>query len=532
VPRLRPDHARTALGAGALFSAVLLAASALAQEEMPTPLPENGAFDPANSHGVLNPPGSGQVLSPIQNNVSTFGNPPASGAAKTGFDSTSARRKVQSAAAKKKEPQPLPPVVTTRVTPVQRLPSAPSQPAQSLAAAPIATAEAPLRPVPKPKAKELDPYEPLGIRAGSFILKPAIEIGGGYDSNPGRGTKPEGSALYVIAPELQAQSDWERHEFRAKLRGNYTGYTDRSDLNKPFFESVLDGRVDVTRQTRIELQNRFTYSADAPGTPNFTAGLSKLTPYTNVGGTAGLFHRFNRLEIGAKASIDRTRYEDSELTDGSTASNKDRDFHAYGLELRGSYELSPGVKPYVSLTGDKRVHDLSVDSAGIRRDSDGLTPRIGTTFELTRQLTGDASVGYLRRQYQDPQLKDLTGVIADASLVWSATPLTKATFAARTSVYESTDPNVSGVLARDFGLQLDHSFRHWLIATLKLGYGTDDYVGIARKDQRYMAAAGLTYKMNRNVQWKAEVRREQRDSDVADQNHTANIFTLGLRLQD
>ena len=538
MPRLRPDRARMAFGLGVLFAATVLGAGARAQTA-PDATRDHSIFDPPNGQGVLNPESSDEPPPLMLKNRPTFGNPPAFGAGKTGFDSTSARRKIQAAVDKKKERQPLPRPVATQITPVRRLPAAPVLP-PALPADPVTTASvgppyAPPYAPPargKPKPPGLDPYEPLGIRAGSFILRPAIDVSGGYDSNPGRDVKPQGSWFYVVAPELQAKSDWERHEFRAKLRGSYTGYTERSSLDRPFFESVLDGRIDVTKQTRVELQNRFQYSADSPGSPNFQAGLAKLTPFTNIGGTAGLFHSFNRLEIGAKASVDRTRYQDSELTDGTSASNKDRDFSAYGLELRGSYELTPGIKPFVSVTGDKRVHDLSTDSSGVQRDSQGLTPRVGTTFELTRQLTGEASVGYLRRTYQDPKLQDLTGVIADASLIWSATPLTKATFTARTSVYESTDPDVSGVLARDFGAQLDHSFRDWLIGTLKVGYGFDDYVGISRLDQRFSAALGLTYKMNRNVQWKAEIRREQRTSNVANEDYTANIFMLGLRLQE
>jgi hypothetical protein len=54
----------------------------------------------------------------------------------------------------------------------------------------------------------------------------------------------------------------------------------------------------------------------------------------------------------------------------------------------------------------------------------------------------------------------------------------------------------------------------------------------SRVDQRLSVAAGLTYKMNRNVQWKGEVRREQRSSNVPGEDYTANIFLLGLRLQD
>jgi len=135
----------------------------------------------------------------------------------------------------------------------------------------------------------------------------------------------------------------------------------------------------------------------------------------------------------------------------------------------------------------------------------------------------------MTRKYEDPQLKDLKGIIADASLIWSATALTKATFTARTTVYESTDPDVSGILGRDFAIQLDHSFRDWLIGTLKFGYGIDDYVGSSRIDQRLSAAAGLTYKMNRNAQIKGEVRREQRDSNEPGEDYVAHIVMLGLR---
>ena len=77
----------------------------------------------------------------------------------------------------------------------------------------------------------------------------------------------------------------------------------------------------------------------------------------------------------------------------------------------------------------------------------------------------------------------------------------------------------------------DHSFRGWLIGTFKFGFGLDDYVGTTRVDQRLVTAADLSYKMNRSVQLKGEIRREQRNSNVADKGYVANIFMLGLHLQ-
>ena len=51
---------------------------------------------------------------------------------------------------------------------------------------------------------------------------------------------------------------------------------------------------------------------------------------------------------------------------------------------------------------------------------------------------------------------------------------------AASTVGESTIPGVSGVLYRDVGVQVDHAFRRWLIGSLKLGFGIDNYVGLDR----------------------------------------------------
>jgi hypothetical protein len=70
-----------------------------------------------------------------------------------------------------------------------------------------------------------DPFGPVGDYAGSFLVKSAVELRGGYDTNPGRTSVPRGSPFYVVAPEFVAFSDWERHAIVADLRGSFTGYT-------------------------------------------------------------------------------------------------------------------------------------------------------------------------------------------------------------------------------------------------------------------------------------------------------------------
>ena len=73
---------------------------------------------------------------------------------------------------------------------------------------------------------------------------------------------------------------------------------------------------------------------------------------------------------------------------------------------------------------------------------------------------------------------------------------------------------VSAVFTRDVALQVDHAFRRWLIGSLKFNYGFDDYVGSTRKDDRYAISGTLTYKLNRMMQLKAELREEWLSASV------------------
>ena len=490
--------------------------------------------------------------------------PPAFGAGSTGYDSTNFRKKTKpkgrasagsprapasdaNAASPNANAAPAdanisaanaraiaPGVALPLIMSPYQTPAATGSFAQAPGAPPVELG--PIRKLP-PKRKAHtepdDPYAPLGVHVGAFTLFPAIEFIGGYDTNPARTAGGTGASLYSIAPELLVQSNWSRHELKAELRGSYTGYSpdETPTLSRPNFNGKIDGRIDVTRDTRVNLETRLLVSTDNPGSPNIQAGLAKLPIFTTIGASAGLGQTFNRFDLAAKADFDRTIYQNSTLTDGSIESNDDRNYNRYGGTLRGSYELSPGVKPYVEVGADTRVHDLNADFFDYQRDSKGLTGLAGSTFRLTNVLTGDIGIGYGTRSYEDPRLERINGILGNASLIWTANALTTVKFTAASTVGESTVPGVSGQLSRDVGLQVDHSLRRWLIATLKLGFGVDDYVGMDREDRRLSAGAGLTYKISRSVQIKGEFQQYWLHSNVAGNDYAASVFLLGVRFQ-
>jgi len=100
-----------------------------------------------------------------------------------------------------------------------------------------------------------------------------------------------------------------------------------------------------------------------------------------------------------------------------------------------------------------------------------------------------------------------------------------------TSIGQSTTTDAVGIFTREGKITIDHSFRRWLVGSVFLGYGMDDYVGANRLDHRMIYGAALTYSLNRALALRGEVRQERLRSNVPDQDYTANIAMIGLRFQ-
>ena len=484
--------------------------------------------------------------------VPTYGMAAASGAADSGYDSFNRKRKKRkyySGQARPKSPpgpgsQP-PPPPPQNLAGQLRLSIPPSETANKQPLPPGMAGSVPGQPQRRRLRIDDDPFGAVGDYAGPFLIKSAVELSGGYDTNPGRVFDPHGLPTWVVAPEFLAVSNWERHALVADLRGSFTGYGGSlpqtidgqinpapTNLDRPDFTGHVDGRFDVTNDTDVTAQLRLRIATDNPGSPNIQAGLARYPIYETVGSTVGFDQRFNRLQISAGATVDRTTYQSSVLTDSTLASNDDRNYNQYGGVGRVSYEVMPGLKPFAEVEGDTRVHDEQFDRNGFERDSNGGYAKAGTSFEFTRLLTGEIAIGWAERNYVDPRLSRLQGFLTSGSLVWSATPLTTVKFSTDTQINETTLPGSSGVLVHTYTIEADHDFRRWLTAIAKFTYGTYDYQEDIRRDKTYSIEGDLIYKMTRNLWIKGTLRHDVLDSNIPLSSSTATVVLLGVRLQN
>ncbi len=405
--------------------------------------------------------------------------------------------------------------------------------------APVYTVATPPPPPPQTRRRrtvEEDPFGPLGVDVGGINLRPGITLSAGYDDNPNRTpkggtTRIKGSWLARADADLTARSDWSMHQLTGELRGSYTRYFSAEDASRPEATGRLTYRHDFTRDTAAEVEGRFTLETQRPGSPELNTTVVGRPMVYGYGASLGVSHNWQPVTLSLRGAVDRTTYEDGKLSNGGVARQSDRNATQYTVRARAAYEASPGLKPFVEAAVDTRQFDESIDVNGFKRSSNGLTGRVGAQLELTRLVTGEASVGYQTRDYEDARLRNLRGLIGDASLVWTATELTTVSLRGAMELNDTTIPGVNGAQARRAELQIAHALLRNVTLTGIASLNRQSYDGIGLTETTAQLGARAEWKLSRTLAVRASFTHERLNSTTPGADYTANVYLLGMRFQ-
>lgn len=431
---------------------------------------------------------------------------------------------------------PLPPLIAYKTAPGMLKRNSNSPTAETMDPCPT-VAVIPTLPHPTPPKPDQTPFDPLGIDVGSLRLFPYVEADTGYDTNPNQQSSNVVGSTYAHGETgLKVELEWSQHSFTAELRGGYYDYFRVPNASRPDVAGTITGRVDVTKQTQINLQSTVILTTQQPGSPLLaipgSVFITNRPLVATFGQSIGVTQEFNRLSIGLRGTFDRYIFGDATQSDGTMLLLSQDDYDDYGLIGRASYELTPGVIPFIQVTADKRLHDQFLDVYGFARNSDGIAGEFGTTFEFTRLLTGELAAGYANRVYADPRLPNLNAPTVDASLIYTATPLTTFTLRATTDLSETTLAYASGAVSRSVSLEATHALRRDLTLTAIAIYQNNFYEGQPITEQRYSGAIKADYHLTRSVLITSGFTHQRFESTAPGSNYTENIFLVGLKLQD
>jgi hypothetical protein len=394
------------------------------------------------------------------------------------------------------------------------------------------------RPLPPPR-HDLDPYVPIGMKLGSFLLFTEAEIGTILTDNV-LDTKLDthADAAIEVAPEIRLESNWARHSFLAQFTADRSWYHDFSVEDDQIYQAILRGRLDVTRRDHLALDLEKSQTQVGRDSVSLTDIAGQQTNLQEQHITAAADHTFNRLNLKLTGTVADYNYENQapvEILDpvaNALVPFQDvRDYREDELKLRGTYELRPDTAVFLEGAVNERDYKQPINSAGFRKTSSGVTLLTGATFNLTGRLTGEISAGWGQQQSIDDRLSPVEGPLLNADLIWQPTPLSKIEFIARSEIDETSLTDSLGAIDRYYEISAQHAFWRYLVLGTYVSYEIADYVDDPLVDQR--VKTGLTAEYYFNPYASVYGRYEYTDffSTSETSDFIENELRLGVRIR-
>lgn len=376
------------------------------------------------------------------------------------------------------------------------------------------------------------PYDPLGVRVGSFLLFPEISIEGSSSDNALlSSTNARSDRAVIITPNLAIRSNWSRHLLEGTLGGIRSYYSEFPELEDKQFSSSLHGRLDVKRRTKLDIRTGYDLNQEAVDSNDAPTGAAERTSYTVKSASLEATHRFNRVTSSLRGSLRDVNYDDVALRGGGFANNDDRDLVEREITGRLSYQFRPGVQGFVESSGNERNFAFAFDDNGIRNGSSGYEVQAGISLEFGGKLNGEIAVGFARQTPEERALDDIVGLILNGFMEWHPTQLTTVRFAVNTEVEETTLTDSAGSISRTSELSVEHAFRRNMIAGVSLGYSLDEFSGSGQKDRTYRAGLSGEYLLSREVALTANYDFRNRVRSIPNNDYIENEFRFGVRLR-
>lgn len=383
-------------------------------------------------------------------------------------------------------------------------------------------------------------YEPLGIRAGSFLIRPDLQVAAEYNDNVfATGANEEEDTIFRITPSVAINSDWSRNALGLRAQLVDWRHLDFDSEDRTDWSADGTGRFDIGTRSALRFQAGYQNTHESREDAGSPLSLAEPSEYTSAYGGVGFSHQFNRLQIQGDVVFRNYDFDAYKNALGGTTNQDYRDYDRVDYTGRADYALPKGGIVFVEGGYNERTYDQDTTITGvtISQDSDGYRALIGTRLDLTNLLSGEVAVGYMSQDYSDPRLSDATGFAARADLQWFVTGITTIGFGGSREVQESgifynpTGTTVGGgaIVSSVYG-RVDHELLRNVVLSGDVAFRDYDYKSFDRTDERIEAGVGVDYLMNRTLRFGLGYRYDDRTSDglAAGDDFTANRLILSV----
>ena len=378
---------------------------------------------------------------------------------------------------------------------------------------------------------DTNPYSPLGLRLGTFLLNASLEQGLTWNSNATSSATPQSGITSETTLRLGLASDWAVHQALLNAYGTWRQPVAGAAFIDP--EMGMDGSLRLDLDGDITLTGAASYAltredASSP-VPLAVTASRPLQHEINASLTAA--KDLGKFRFSAKGAVNRLSFGDAALSGGGVLSQADRDATYLSATLRAGYQVSAAFTPFAEVEIGRRAYDLTTDSAGYQRSATRLGLRAGTMIDVSEKLNGEVSAGWVREDFDDTRLASISALTLNSTLNWSPLRGTTIAFAGSTGIEGTTTAGSSGSVLYSGSVTATRELRANLTANAAFGLAFRDYASTTDTDTTLSASAGFTWWLNRHAGLTGRMRHETVRSTQAARSTQANSVYLGVKFQ-
>ncbi len=365
-----------------------------------------------------------------------------------------------------------------------------------------------------------------GWRAGTFTIKPEVVLTEAYDDNIfATRTNEVNDTITIFSPSVWIKSDWKKHELNLGASLDAASYDTNSNENYSDYYLTTDGKFIISPSANIFGGIELSQKHEERSSLDDINGIEPTT-YKETSGHLGFYKKFNNVSLRLGGTIDQLDFDNVDNLAGLINDDRDRTEQSFGARI--SYRLNPRYEPYLQAIYVKRSYDLDLDDNLFNRDSDGYRAAVGVHTKIDNQTSAEFYLGYLKQDYDDNALSDVSTVDFGMNFTSKINPRTTVKVALDRSLEETTVNSASSYLYTVASANTNHKLSSKYSLDFDFSYSESDYEGISRTDNELLASIGMKYYLNRNVFLTASYRLLNRKSDIPGADYYRNQAYLGI----
>ena len=375
-------------------------------------------------------------------------------------------------------------------------------------------------------------YQPDGVRAGNYMVYPALGTTVLFDDNIYATNKNRASDVrFEIVPVVRAKSDLPRHILDFAVGAKLTEYVRHQELNTADFRFNMDGALHFDNAHTLSFSLLSALDHEDRASPDAPKNAAEKTEVFHNRAIIGLKRDAGRLWASFSTLIERWDFQDVKARDGSTIDQKMRDTQLAAAQAMLGYRFSPGfeVQGKVRML---RQDNFGAKSASADFSAYGYEAVAGVSAEISPLLRWRLLGGYGVRDYDSIDMRTAGNGLIEAEVQWLPTQLMTFTAIARRAFAE-------GILGEGAGGRIDNSvsakveyevFRN-LVFTFGGEYRESEFLSESRRDRVMIGRVGADYYYTKNWLFSLGLEHQTQRSNIEEDNMTRNRVWLSTKLR-